>query len=428
MTLFEMKKAREAALNKAETLVAAAETGKRQMTEAEVTDYNAAIAEVHALNPQIERVENLNTLRAKFPKGQVIVDGAQPGAEDRAAEPWQTKEYRAAVAEFLRSRGVTRSQALQLGADEMGGFKFPARASQRAMRAAGYEGNTGFGAAIVPVTIEQQIVPLAPPEMGVEKLATVIPTTMDLKFPRKTAHGTAAFKSEGTGSGDNVFTGTDPTTEQFTLSAFMIGHPEDASWELLQDVQVFQSFMTEDILLSLAILKEAKYISGTGNGQPQGLIGNTGAGIAAAAADSNGNLLSIDSTFDVMGKLNAIYHPNATWLMSRASSIELRKAQKQANLFEPVFVRVGKQDFLHGYPCEYSTSMPAIAAGATPVLFGDFKAGYLIGIRGGAGVNVKILDQPKALEGLLTVLGYQRVDGRVRRSEAIQAITLASGS
>jgi HK97 family phage major capsid protein len=69
--------------------------------------------------------------------------------------------------------------------------------------------------------------------------------------------------------------------------------------------------------------------------------------------------------------------------------------------------------------------MPAIAAGNTPVLFGDFKTGYVIGDRGGSGVNVKILDQPKAIEGILQLLAYRRTDGRVRRCEAIQAITLA---
>ena len=110
--------------------------------------------------------------------------------------------------------------------------------------------------------------------------------------------------------------------------------------------------------------------------------------------------------------------------MQRASAIELRKAQKQANLFEPVFTRVGTQDYLHGYPVTYSTAMPAIAAGATPVLFGNFKLGYVIGDRGGSGINVKILDQPAALQGQIILLAYRRTDGRVRRSEAIQAITL----
>ena len=158
---------------------------------------------------------------------------------------------------------------------------------------------------------------------------------------------------------------------------------------------------------------------------PQGLLGNTGVGVAAATADSNGNLLSIQSTFDCMSALKAYYYNgNTRWVMARATAIELRKAQMQSNLFAPVFTSNGGKDYLHGIEVVYSSSMPAIAAGATPVLLGDFKSGYVVGIRGGAGVNVKILDQPLASVGLLQILGYQRVDGRVRRSEAIQAITL----
>lgn len=113
-------------------------------------------------------------------------------------------------------------------------------------------------------------------------------------------------------------------------------------------------------------------------------------------------------------------------MMQRATGVLLRKAQKQANLFEPVFTRSNGQDFLHGYPVTYSTAMPAVAASATPVLFGNFKLGYVIGDRGGSGINVKVLDQPLATQGQIILLAYRRTDGRVRRSEAIQAITLHS--
>jgi HK97 family phage major capsid protein len=133
----------------------------------------------------------------------------------------------------------------------------------------------------------------------------------------------------------------------------------------------------------------------------------------------------LDATFDVQGVLNAIYHPNASFFMSRATSIVIRKAQRAANLFEPVFVRVGGVDYLHGYPVTYSTAMPAaVAGGNTPILFGDFAQGYVIGDRGGSGISIKVLDQPLAQQGAIVLLAYRRTDGRVRRSEAIQAITL----
>jgi HK97 family phage major capsid protein len=419
MNLIDLKQQQKAALDKAEALLGATD---HVMTVSENEGYTAAMAEYNNVTGTIKARESLSTIRSAF--------GSTPVVEDRAAvEPsrfnaWRTPAYANAFRSLLSSRGRNQDAALSLGADEMGGFKFPGQRMSALI--GGYEGAAAGGANIVPASIEQQFIPLAPPEMGVETLATVIPTVMDLKFPRKLAHGTAAAKTEGTGSGSNLFTGTDPTTQQVTLSSGMIGHPEDASWELLQDVPVFQSFMTSDILLSLAILKEGYYING--GGAVTGLLGNVGTGVTGVTAASEGETTLangiLDATLDVQGVLNAVYHPNATYLMARATAVVLRKAQKQANLFEPCFVTVGGKDFLWGYPVCYSASMPAATTTLTPILFGDFKAGYLIGVRGGAGVNVKILDQPKALEGLITVLGYQRIGSIIRRSEAIQAITL----
>jgi len=81
-----------------------------------------------------------------------------------------------------------------------------------------------------------------------------------------------------------------------------------------------------------------------------------------------------------------------------------------------------------GRPVFYDVNAPALptatTAGVVPILFGDFKQGYIVGVRGGAGINVKILDQPFAMQGQLAILAYRRLDGRVRRSEAIQAVTI----
>ena len=420
MKLIDLKAQQKAALDKAEALLGATD---HVMTASENEGYTAAMAEYNNVTGTIKARESLTTLRAAFGEPGPVVDDRRP--ERSPLEKWRCAEYAADFRAMLQSRGRNIGAALALGVDEAGGFKFPGQPSNR-MSAAAYESSANNGASIYPSMVEQQFIPLAPPEIGVESIATVIPTVMDIKFPRKLAHGTAAAKAEGTGSGTNLFGGTDPTSQQVTLGAGMIGHVEDASWELLQDVPVFQSFIEGDILLSLAIIKENFYING--GGSCTGLLGNVGTGVtgvtAASESETTLNNAILDATFDVQGVLNAVYHPNASFLMSRATSIVLRKAQKQANLFEPVFVTVNGVSYLHGYKVAFSTSMPAATTGLTPILFGDFKAGYMIGVRGGAGVNVKILDQTKALEGLVEILGYQRIGAIVRRSEAIQAITL----
>jgi len=82
-----------------------------------------------------------------------------------------------------------------------------------------------------------------------------------------------------------------------------------------------------------------------------------------------------------------------------------------------------------GKPVFYDVNAPALptatTAGVVPILYGSFKDGYIVGVRGGAGINVKVLDQPWAAQGQLGILAYRRLDGRLRRSEAIQAVTIS---
>src|SRR6185437_1240612 len=171
---------------------------------------------------------------------------------------------------------------LMEGADGFGGFKLPG------IQAASYEGGSGTGAPVVPSFVDSNnVVELAPTETGVRKLATIIPTVADLKIPRKTGFGSVALKAEGDGTGDNLFTDSDVTLDQFTLSAFMVGGSHTLSWELLQDVNSFQSFAVNDLLLELGIFEDNKFLNGNGTGQPQGLLGNVGAGVTGVLVGSD---------------------------------------------------------------------------------------------------------------------------------------------
>jgi len=402
----EYKRNAAHALNKAEALVAAAESAGRKFTEAEERDYDIAMRAHKEYTRDAEALQTspggiARALKGMFPQGAVVLDNGRKW-EATASEKVFSSEYAEGFFEYVSSNGTKMSAAMYEGSNPAGGFA-------------------------VPVTVEGQVVPLAPPDTGVRSVANVIPTVMDIKIPRATTISTATAKAEGTGNGSNLFQESEPVLDQFTLSAFMAGLSHVISWELAQDVPSFQNFAVSDMLLAQQIFEENWYVNGTGTNQAQGLIGNVGTGTGVPeAADSQGNLLSINATFNVMGTLKTPYHANASWLMQRSTAVALRKAQAQANLFAPVFTHSDGKDYLHGYPVVYSTAMPAIAAGATPALFGDFRAGYCIGDRGGSGINVKILDQPRATEGLVVFLAYRRTDGRVRRSEAIQSIVLHS--
>jgi HK97 family phage major capsid protein len=399
--LFELKKQRAFALNKAEIITSAAATERREFTDSERQEWETAMSAVEALHPQIAKIERNNTIFQHVANGKIIPGGGSlkqaytPGAPVVLSDDYYNDFFT-----WIGTRGQQMGAALYEGTGSAGGFT-------------------------VPVIVDGQVVPLAPLETGVRTVATVVPTSSDIKIPVGTSFGTVAAKLES-GATDNFFTETDPVIAQFTLSAFMAGGIRTLSWELAQDVPSFQQFAITDLITAQQVFEENLFVNGTGTGQAQGLIGNTGAGVTGVAAGTDVYASELlDATFGVLGTLNAVYHPGASWLMNRATGVVIRKAQKTANLFQPVWTRENGKDFLHGYPVTFSGSMPSVATTKTPILFGDFKSGYVIGDRGGSGINVKILDQPKASEGQLQLLAYRRTAGRVRRSEAIQAITLA---
>jgi HK97 family phage major capsid protein len=442
--LFELKKERAEALREIESI--RAEGGASGIPAHYKGNYEAAMTKVGSLEREISSIEGSNTItRIAGPRGFFGAVGrdASIGASPLRLAEARNPEYAEALHSFLKTGGKAHGEELTAGADGQGGYYLPGSESYTRQRRANgslastYEGVEGgsdaAGGYAISVPTVDQIVPLAMPDLGIFDASTVIPTATDLKIPQAASFGTSALKSESTGT-IATFGGADPTLGQIALTAFMAGALRLSSWELLEDVKAFQQFIVDDLIKGQRILEGSLLATGTGSGQPQGVFGNTGTGTGAAyeltgTASSDG-LLLLESLFDVTATLKGQYQANASWIMSRATGLAIRRAQMQSNLYIPVATTDpdGTERIL-GKPVFYDVNAPALPtatnAGVVPILYGDFKQGYIVGVRGGAGINVKVLDQPWAAQGQLGILAYRRLDGRVRRSEAIQAVIIS---
>ena len=455
MCLLDLKQEQKAALDKANVIVTAAERANRAVTASEEQTYNESMTAYKTTGATIKAREELNTIRTAFPNGMPGI-GTPSGVFNAPASAdfsplrlatARNPEYSRALQALLCTGGKQHSEELTTGADGVGGYLIPgseaytrqrfANGSFPKMLAEGmYEGSGGSSGAAggyaISVPTVQQVVPLALPDLGIFDAAMVIPTNTDIKIHHQASFGTSALKSESTCT-IATFGVADPTLGQVTLSAFMVGALRLASWELLQDVEYFQSFIVDDLLKGQRILEGQLLASGTGTSQPLGVFGNTGTGTGAPYAltgASTDSTLLLDSLFDATSTLKSLYQANAGWIMSRATGLAIRRAQMQTNLFVPVAtVDADGTERILGKPVFYDVNAPALptatTAGVVPILFGDFKAGYIVGVRGGAGINVKVLDQPWANAGQVGILAYRRLDGRIRRSEAVQAITFS---
>ena len=179
MNLFELKAQREHALNKADALVNTAAAAKRELTSSESLEVDTCMLAVNSLNPRIKEIESKNTITKMFPKGVVLIDGG---------------------------RKYTQQKQVTLSADYPDAFYSYVASAGRKLSAALYEGSEAAGGYAVPVIVDDQIVPLAPQEMAVRRLAQVIPTAMDIKVPQKESFGTATAKAE-----NSAFAEIDPT-------------------------------------------------------------------------------------------------------------------------------------------------------------------------------------------------------------------------
>ena len=454
MKLFEMKQEHKAALDTAEAMLG---TKDHVMTATETAAYDASMNRAKAIEGQIKARERMSTIRTVFPSGMpgfgldagASLEGvgfAQPACLPALSSETSNPEYAKSLVSFLRTGGKAHGDDLTAGADGQGGYHIPgselytrqrnANGSVPRMQGATYEGAGGgsnaAGGYAVSIPTETLIVPLAMPDLGIFDASMVIPTATDVKIPQAASFGTSVLKAESTGT-VATFGGTDPALGQITLSAFMAGALRLASYELLQDVQAFQQFLIDDLLKGQRILEDSLLATGTGTNEALGVFGNTGTGTGTAynlAGTSADSATLLNALFDVTATLKAQYQANAVWIMSRATGLAIRRAQMQANLFAPVFsVDADGTERILGKPVFYDVNAPALptatTAGVLPILYGDFKAGYIVGVRGGAGINVKILDQPWAAQGQIGILCYRRLDGRVRRSEAIQSVKVS---
>ena len=129
---------------------------------------------------------------------------------------------------------------------------------------------------------------------------------------------------------------------------------------------------------------------------------------AGTAADSTtllNSLFDVTATVEgrVSGKRGLDYEPGNR----RSQFGEHRCRQTCLRPWQPL-TRTAQRGF-SGRPVFFDVNAPRFRPQprrvCTPILFGDFKQGYIIGVRGGAGINVKILDQPQATAGLLGHLG-----------------------
>ncbi|QLF71364.1 phage major capsid protein [Peteryoungia desertarenae] len=218
-----------------------------------------------------------------------------------------------------------------------------------------------------------------------------------------------------------------PTMELYAMPA--------ATQALLDDAAVdIEAWIAAEVDLAFAEQEGTAFVSGDGVLKPKGFLaydqvaesawtwGRLGY-IATGAAGAFAATGASDVLMDVVYALKAGHRQNGHFVMSRRTQGEVRKLKDaDGNYLWAPPARPGEPASLIGFPVTEAEDMPEIAANATAIAFGDFRAGYLVVDR----VGVRILRDPYSAKPYVLFYTTKRVGGGVQDFEAIKLVRFSA--
>lgn len=383
---------------------------------------------INGLNEAKSRLEKVETKLAR--------PGAQGGAASGERPSAEAEAYKSAFLHWVRNPGdPERRTALQLRARELrkvearGGDEdgFETRSTQT-VTSTGSAG--GFA---LPEVIERAIARLSVDISPIRQIATVR-TVGSPDYKELFDVNGAAFEWVGE-AGTRNQTNTPDLAEVAPTFGMASAKPQ-ASEESLDDL----FFDVENWLISSAAEAIAQgegtaFVSGNGTNRPTGFLAGPAPVATVDSSRAFGTLqyiasgqaaalpTSADVFYDLIYSLRARYRTNARWVTSKLVLAAMRKYKDSQNqyLWQPSLVQ-GQPDTFMGYGITEAEDMPAVAANAFPLAFGDFKEGYLIADR----VGMRITRDEITTPGFVKFYIRKRVGGKLRNTQAIKLLKIAT--
>jgi HK97 family phage major capsid protein len=285
------------------------------------------------------------------------------------------------------------------------------------------EGTDSAGGFLVPEDYQAELIKKIATNATIRSRARVGTTSRDIaKWPKlnyttddKYTSGVRITWTGEAPTSSTVHRVTDPV---FGLYSIPI-HTAMASMPIYNDLIEDSAF--DVIGLSSELLAEAftlgendTFINGSGIGRPMGILTQVGGDGPSAVNSGTAATLTADGLIDLSYALPAQYDMNSVWVMAKATEKVIRKLKDASNNYLwPVIASMGNfapaPKELLGSPTLRDEFMPAIAANAYPIIFGDLR-GYLVLDR--VGISIQRLSELYAETNITLLLARKRLGGQ----------------
>ena len=276
--------------------------------------------------------------------------------------------------------------------------------------------NLTNSAGLVPQSFFDQVTAVMDTVGVMRNLGTVIQRDSGetLKFPTLTANSSASLISEG-----GAITESDPTISSVNLGAYKIAFITQISKELLNDSGVDLEGVMANMAGTALGKKQAEFtISGTGSGQPTGLVN-----VSNAKTLASNSAITLDEILDAHYSMGAEYRnaPNYAFLFSGNTINEIRQLKDGNNqyLWQPA-VQVGTPDRLFGVPVYEDPNVGDLGANNKVGYVGDMSRYY---ISESGGITVERSDEFAFNTDLVSYKFIIRTDSANLDASAIKRIT-----
>lgn len=282
------------------------------------------------------------------------------------------------------------------------------------------------GGYLVPTEMETQIDRVLGTQSAMRRLATVrqIGTSEYKKLVNVGGAGSGWVGEEESRTETNT-----PSLRELAFSIMEIYAEPYATQTMLDDSIVdIEAWLADEVQTEFAEEEGAAHISGSGVKRPRGILSYTNVANASYAWGSVGFVVTGaaaafhattpgDAFIDTYYALKSGYREGASWITSDAVMPSIRKMKDgQGNyLWAPPTAVEGPATIL-GKPVETDDNMPALAANAFPVAFGNWKRAYLVLDR----VGIRVLRNPYKSNGKVAFYTTKRTGGGVQNFEALK--------
>lgn len=189
---------------------------------------------------------------------------------------------------------------------------------------------------------------------------------------------------------------------------------------ILEDSVVnLTAFLNQHLAKKFGQKEARQFVVGNGVTEAEGVLTST----MVKTFDATATTLKGDDLIDLFYALASAYSARGTWMMNRQTMATVRKLKDaQGSYIWQPGLAAGQPPMILGRPVLDAPDMPNVAAGATPIVFGDFSSGYLIADR--VGLEVKTDELTGWGNGITRLLARRRVGGRVVEGDALVKLKL----